>query len=141
MSLLKSDLFDRALPWTNLIFRNGGFINDLNLRFSSRVSVVFACALPAAFAGALWRAESVALARVFLVSLLLLNASLYLFFLRKRGPLFAFKAVCWHLFYYFYGGLAFFAGAAGYFFSRSENSGTSFKVLKNHSDSKKGFAP
>jgi GT2 family glycosyltransferase len=35
VSLLKSDFFHRALPWTELILRDRRFINDLNLRFSA----------------------------------------------------------------------------------------------------------
>ena len=31
VSLLKSDFFDRALPWTELILRDRRVINDLNL--------------------------------------------------------------------------------------------------------------
>ncbi len=38
-SLLESDFLRRALPWTELILRDRRFINDLNLRFSSRASV------------------------------------------------------------------------------------------------------
>ncbi len=39
-SLLRADFFYRALPWTELINRDGNFINDLNLGWSSRLSVV-----------------------------------------------------------------------------------------------------
>ena len=42
-----------------------------------------------------------------ILPLLLLNASLYSFFLRKRGLWFTLKVIPWHWFYYLYGGLAF----------------------------------
>ena len=50
-SLLKSDFFDRALPWTELILRDRGFINDLNLRTSSRLE----CDVDLRFFGGLGR--------------------------------------------------------------------------------------
>ncbi|MGH7457305.1 MAG: glycosyltransferase family 2 protein, partial [bacterium] len=39
-ALLKTDFFQRALPWTALILRQRQFINDLNLKTSNRVSAV-----------------------------------------------------------------------------------------------------
>ncbi len=39
-SVLKTDFFYRALPWSELTFRSGWMPNDLNLRISQRISVV-----------------------------------------------------------------------------------------------------
>ena len=41
-SLVKSDIFDRGIPWTELIFRDRRMPNDLNLQLSQRVSVALA---------------------------------------------------------------------------------------------------
>jgi len=38
-SLLKTDILDRGIPWTELILRDGTMPNDLNLQLSQRVSV------------------------------------------------------------------------------------------------------
>jgi GT2 family glycosyltransferase len=38
-TLLKSDILDRGVPWTELIFRDGRLPNDLNLHISQRISV------------------------------------------------------------------------------------------------------
>jgi cellulose synthase/poly-beta-1,6-N-acetylglucosamine synthase-like glycosyltransferase len=109
-SLLKSDFFDRALPWTALILREGRMVNDLNLRSSSRASVVLAWGLAAAVVGACWwRALGVAAAGLGL-SLLAVNWPLYRFFRRRRGLWFAVRAVVWHWLYYLYCGLAFALG-------------------------------
>jgi hypothetical protein len=37
--LIKTDIFDRGIPWTELILRDKLFPNDLNLQLSQRVSV------------------------------------------------------------------------------------------------------
>jgi len=39
-SVMKTDFFYRALPWSELTFRSGWMPNDLNLRISQRISVV-----------------------------------------------------------------------------------------------------
>jgi GT2 family glycosyltransferase len=105
-SLLQSDLFARALPWSDLILRTG-FVDDLNVDLRGRISVGLACALPLLLLAALrflvlfWIALAVGLA------LLGLNASLYRFFWQKRGLWFALGAVAWHWFYFLYSGVAF----------------------------------
>lgn len=118
VSLLKSDFFHRALPWTELILRDRRFINDLNLRLSSRASVMMTYALLGALLGAGWWSGSLAAACALTMSLLALNAPLYRFFWRKRGLQFAIQAIPWHWFYYFYSGLAFAIGIALYLLHR-----------------------
>lgn len=45
--LLKTDILDRGIPWTELILRTGKLPNDLNLRLSQRVSVALVVMLVA----------------------------------------------------------------------------------------------
>jgi glycosyltransferase involved in cell wall biosynthesis len=114
VSLLESDFFQRALPWTELVLRDRHVINDLNLRLSSRASVTLTYGLLGALVGT-WRwPGSLALAGALVLSLLSLNAPLYCFFWRKRGVRFAVQTIPWHWFYYFYSGLAFAIGIARY---------------------------
>lgn len=111
-SLLRSDFFHRAIPWTELILRDRRLINDLNLRLSSRVSVVLAHTLVVALVGS-WRWASFWIfAWAAAVGLLALNAPVYRFFWRKRGLGFALLAIPWHWFYYVYSGFAFALGMA-----------------------------
>lgn len=114
VSLLKADFFYRALPWTELILRDGKLINDLNLQFSSRVSVMLAFGLLGALVGTPWWSGFFAVAGVLLVSLLVLNAPVYRFFMRKRGLWFALQVIPWHWLYYLYSGLAFAIGTLAY---------------------------
>lgn len=114
VSLFKSDFFHRALPWIELILRDRRLINDLNLRLSSRVSVMLTYVFLGALVGACWWPGSLAVAGMLSLSLLALNAPLYRFFQRKRGLRFALQTIPWHWFYYFYSGLAFAIGVACY---------------------------
>ena len=88
-SMLATDLWRRAVPWTELMLREGEVVNDLNVRSWDRVSVVAAfVALAALPAAGLWPpALLVAVAATVLV--VALNAPLFRFFRRQRGLLFA----------------------------------------------------
>jgi glycosyltransferase involved in cell wall biosynthesis len=44
-SMIETDFFQRAIPWSELTLRSGRMPNDLNLRISQRVSVVLALML------------------------------------------------------------------------------------------------
>ena len=45
LNLVKTDIFDRGIPWTELILRDGRMPNDLNVQISQRVSVSLAFVL------------------------------------------------------------------------------------------------
>ena len=118
VSLVKSDFFHRALPWTELILRDRRFTNDLNLRHSSRLSVIVTYGLLGVLIGAWWWPGWLAVAGALILGLLTLNAPLYRFFQRKRGLRFAIQTIPWHWFYYFYSGLAFAIGVVRYLVDR-----------------------
>jgi glycosyltransferase involved in cell wall biosynthesis len=121
-SLLKTDFFDRALPWTELILKHQNFVNDLNLRFSSRLSVLLTCGFIFVLIGGWWWHGFFAVACLMLLLLLAINAPLYHFFIRKRGFGFMIRAIPWHWFYYFYSGLAFAIGLGRSFLFRHRSS-------------------
>jgi GT2 family glycosyltransferase len=113
-SLLKTDFFNRALPWTTLILKSNQFIDDLNLKRTSRISViaVYIMCLSAVMALLIpWFLMPAVLSALALLSL---NRDLYLFFMKKRGIGFTVKALFWHWFYYFYSGMAFAIGYIRY---------------------------
>ena len=115
-SLLRSDLLERGLPWTVLLWRESRarrtteplfatgdllrlpdpalarrpFLLDLNLQTSNRVSVALA-------------------------ALLALNWQLYRFLAQRRGRAFTLAAIPWHWLYYFYNNLSFGVGTLLYF--------------------------
>jgi len=135
-SLLKSDFFDRALPWTELILRDRSLINDLNLRTSSRLAVVLIYGLLATWVGAYWYPGSLVAAGACAVVLILLGLPVYQFFLRKRGLWFTIRAIPWHWFYHFYCGLAFAIGFGKFLFSRQDSPQVDLSILQKGSSDK-----
>jgi glycosyltransferase involved in cell wall biosynthesis len=114
VSMLQADFFQRAVPWTQLIHRHRGFVNDLNIGISGRVSVMLACGLLGAVLLAPWQPNVLVAAAVMGLILFTLNVRLYRFFLEKRGLRFAALAIPWHWFYFLYSGIAFVLGTVCY---------------------------
>lgn len=106
-SLLKADIFYRALPWSALIIEKKLLVNDLNLTLSSRLSV----ALVMISMGLLSLMSFFPILGICaigcILSLVILNKNIYLFFIQKRGIIFTMGVVPWHWLYYLYSGLAF----------------------------------
>jgi len=121
-SLLKADFFHRALPWTALILRRRRLPNDLNLRFSSRVSVVLTYGLLLAGIGVWWWPGLLVGVGIMAVLLVSLNVPVYRFFWEKRGFWFALGVIPWHWLYYFYSGLAFVVSVASFLLRRDRKS-------------------
>ncbi len=124
-SLLRSDIFERGLPWTRLLWRenvaqrgtsvdNRPPLLDLNLQIAGRVSVVAAGLGVGALAGAVSAPPLGLVALVCATVLLALNRDLYLFFFRQRGFWFTLGAVFWHWLYFLYSGLSFALGTLQY---------------------------
>jgi len=140
-SLLHSDLFERGLPWTVLLWRESRarrtseplfatgdllrlpdpalarrpFLLDLNLQTSNRLSVALA-ALLAVLVGLLpWQPRLWPLLLLPAVALLALNWQLYRFFTQRRGLAFTLAVIPWHWLYYFYNNLSFGVGTLLYF--------------------------
>lgn len=116
VSLLRAEIFYRALPWTELILRDRQFINvnDLNLKLSSRLSVILTFAILSALVESFWWSGFLAIAGVLSLILLAINAPVYQFFLQKRGLRFTLQVIPWHWFYFLYSGLSFAIGTASY---------------------------
>lgn len=106
-SLLKADFLYRAIPWARLILKEGMFINDLNLKISSRLSVIILYLLIFSLLLSLYASWLLITVLPLLIMLIIINRDLYLFFKKKRGVLFMFMMIPWHWFYLFYSGVAF----------------------------------
>lgn len=109
-SLLRAEFFYRALPWTELLLNQGQVINDLNLKRSTRLSVLLVFAMiPLALAGYRWPV-SAGLTGLLALALVVLNISVYQFFYQKRGLWFTLRMLPWHWLYFAYSGLAYAIG-------------------------------
>jgi glycosyltransferase involved in cell wall biosynthesis len=117
-SLLRADFFYRALPWTELIHRDQNFVNDLNLQWSSRLSVVLVYTVFLLLLASLWYFHLLLAVGVLVLCLVLLNLPVYKFFQKKRGLVFAILTLPWHWLYYLYSGLAFALGTGRYWLKR-----------------------
>jgi glycosyltransferase involved in cell wall biosynthesis len=106
-SILRTDIFCRAVPWSKLILTSQGLINDLNLKTSDRLSALLVglslLLLPLVF----WQPLLLILLAAFLLSILYLNRKIFRFFAEKKGILFAAFAFPWQLLYFFYSGAVF----------------------------------
>ena len=110
--LLRTDVFQRAAPWTRLIIRSGVLPNDLNVGTRSRVSVALVAMLGAALAAAVSSPWALIVAALAALGLLAVNAGFYWFLWRVRGPGFMLAALPWHWLYYACAGTGFVIGAA-----------------------------
>jgi len=110
--LLRSDFWERAVPWTGLLLEHRRLFGGLNTRPSQVLSVaavylgLISILLPWPAGG---RAAGAAAA---LVALGLLNRRWAAFCLRERGPGFAFRAMVMELFYFLYSGFGMAVGSA-----------------------------
>ncbi|MGA7408989.1 MAG: glycosyltransferase family 2 protein [Bryobacteraceae bacterium] len=114
LGLIRTDLVDRAIPWTKLILKSQRMPDDLNLKQSQRVSAGLTCALiPVLVSAAVLRSlGAVAIAVGMLLAVMALNRDLYRFFAGERGLWFAIRAIPMHLLYYLYSVLGFVIGLA-----------------------------
>jgi len=110
-NLVRTDVWDRAVPWLTLMLRTRNMPADLNVTHAHRASVLLAVLaallLYAVAIGALVGSNRVVMPMaaalvVACAGLLALNLDLYRFFARKRGLGFALQAIPLHWLYYVY---------------------------------------
>jgi len=109
--LLRSDIFDRAIPWTLLQLSYGKLLNDLNLSLSQRWSSIFVFLALVCGALAVWKWEFLIAGLGAFIPVIYWNRRLYLFYYRHGGIGFAVGSVLMHWLYYLY---SLFAFAWGY---------------------------
>jgi glycosyltransferase involved in cell wall biosynthesis len=115
--MIRTDVMDRGIPWTELILRHERMPNDLNLRIHQRLSVILVYALLGvsitgyfAYAGL-----------ILLLLAIALNLEFYRFLAVRRGYLFAIAAIPFHLLYHFYNGISFGVGLFRWGVSRAHS--------------------
>jgi glycosyltransferase involved in cell wall biosynthesis len=119
-SLLRTDILYRAVPWTELMLSKYGLVNDLNIHISQRISAALV-GLTVLCVPFLVVIPSLAYGMVVCLALIgILNRKLFLFFLRRNGPIFCALAFTMHLFYYLYSGVIFVLCSISYRLRRKE---------------------
>jgi hypothetical protein len=121
VNTVKTDVMDRAVPWTMLILRFRSMPADLNLRWEQRACVLLAGAAAASLLALgvaaghaevrLWPAAAAALA---LVCLAFLNRRFYRFLAERRGGWFALRAFPLHVVHFLCAGAGLALGVLKY---------------------------
>ncbi len=109
-AMIRTDVFGRAIPWTELILSHREMRDDLNLRKENRLSVVLVFCLVAASLLGLHFPGMLVTAGICAAFFVVLNLPFYRLLARKQGLSFALAAIPWHALFYFYGGLGFLIG-------------------------------
>jgi glycosyltransferase involved in cell wall biosynthesis len=109
-SAIVSDVRDRGIPWTQLMFKFTRADNDLNLQITQRIAVVLACLLMPLLALAIVSPVWFAAAGGVLIVLAALNWRYYAFFVRRRGLWFGCRVFPMHVLHHLCNGLSFVLG-------------------------------
>lgn len=115
-SLIGTDVFDRATPWTELIWdrfirHKPRILNDLNLGLSYRLSLISSFLLIAVSIASFFTRWAWPLILVFGSLFFLVNIPFFKFFRLKRGGRFALHALAWRFGYDLYSGFGFCYGS------------------------------
>lgn len=116
-SVIRTDIFNRAIPWSKLILETRRMPSDMNLRMTDRVStaltgllfissLILVLDLIGIFRVAQF-ARIIIFALIIAAALVVLNRDVYGFFIRRRGLKFTLLAIPMHFFYYLYSGVSF----------------------------------
>lgn len=116
-SMLYTDIFRRALPWTALILRDRHFPDEWHFSKAQLTGVASCGLLAVSLAWTAFRPEAAVLAAIFALILLILNHRMYRFFAGKRNLWFAIRTIPWHWLYCFYSGTAFITGLIRHLFN------------------------
>lgn len=128
-SMLKTDVFHRAIPWTRIMFQRKHFPKDLNLQTHHRTSgimvlmisilmfLILGSTIIKFWQYAFWGRNpyyngpllpiSLLLVVGLLITVVFLNYKLYWLFLKRKGVGFMLKSIPLHLFYYLYSTVTF----------------------------------
>lgn len=113
--LLKTDIFDRGIPWTRLMLRAGAIANTLNVKHTQRISVALAyLTLFALLLGILWT-NAFFIAMLSALAVTVLNIDFYRFFFKRSGLWFTLRVIPLHWLYFIYCGFCFVIGTFIYY--------------------------
>jgi glycosyltransferase involved in cell wall biosynthesis len=105
-SLLKTDIFDRGVPWTRLMLRAGSMAGTLNVTPAQRLSVALAYATLLALPATVFSPAAPPVAAAMAIVVTLINLDFYRFYVRRRGWWFALRVVPMHWLYFLYCGFS-----------------------------------
>ncbi|MEN9732402.1 MAG: hypothetical protein RLZ45_397, partial [Verrucomicrobiota bacterium] len=113
-SMMRTDLFDRGIPWMRLILGRKRSGTDLSLGWTARLSTVLAGIGVAGLVMVPWNPWIGAIAFASLALLVGLNLPFYRYLSGLRGMRFALLAIPWHILFYLTCGMAGVLGMIGH---------------------------
>ncbi len=118
LSMIRTDLLVRAIPWTHLLLQYRRIPNDFSLGQSQRVSVALAWLSVLATLAIFIRPGAVFAALLALFGFVVVNFGFLVFIAKKQGVLFSIACVPLHLLYHFNAGVGFLIGMLTFFLPR-----------------------
>jgi hypothetical protein len=109
-SLLKTDIFDRGIPWTRLMLRAGAAANILNVKTAQRVSVALVYLTALLVIAAIWQPLALAVAAASALAVTAINLDFYRYFMERKGLWFTLRVVPLHWLYFLYCGVCVILG-------------------------------
>ena len=119
LSLIRTDVRDRGIPWTQLILRSSILQNDLNVRWTDRASVVLSCVVLLSAPLSVVSLTALPLSALGVALLLVLHRGFYKFFATRRGASFALRVLPLHFLHYICSGYSFAVGSTLFFLGRA----------------------
>ena len=116
-TMVMTDVFLRAVPWSEIILRRGRFTNDLNTSVIHRLGVASANAALACAALAIVVPAFAVLAALAFLAMLLANGQVLTQFLKRRGLLFTLGVVPLHFVHQLCSGVGFALGLKRHYLS------------------------
>jgi GT2 family glycosyltransferase len=108
-SMLRADIFGRAVPWSRLLLERGQMVSDLNLGIHHRVSALASGLAVLLLLLAPIEPRLLVGVPILLATVVFLNRDLFGFLRRRKGLLFAAGALPLHVLYYLYSSATFVA--------------------------------
>lgn len=99
-NLLKTDIFDRGIPWTRLMWRTGSTVNTLNVKSNQRLSVVLVYLSVLFIAIGFWWWTGWLIAALLAASVTVINYDFYRFFTKHSGLWFTARVIPMHWLYF-----------------------------------------
>ncbi|MBF0274662.1 MAG: glycosyltransferase family 2 protein [Nitrospinae bacterium] len=116
-SLVKTDLFNRAIPWTKIMLRNNVMSSDLNIKSSNKFGVLITfLLLLAIFFQSI--STTIPLILSFFVIVYLLNIKFFHFIYKEKSFIFVIKALCMVSLFYLYSGFGMIMGTCCFFLKK-----------------------
>ncbi|MCP4609823.1 MAG: glycosyltransferase [Planctomycetes bacterium] len=135
-NMVKTDIFQRGIPWIDLMLRSGKAAKILNVTGSQRLSVGLVFTASTLIVLAIWWPWALLGTVASIIAVTLLNIKLYHFFASRRGLWFTIKSLLLHWLYFGCCGISVIAGTIRFYASgrRITNKREHLNISENRGD-------